>query len=65
MPIVGRGVQELRVKDSAGIYRVFYLLQSSRGVIVFHAFGKKSQKTPVAEIELGRVRLREMIDEGK
>jgi phage-related protein len=64
MPVVGRGVHELRVKDAAGIYRAFYVLQSARGVVVFHAFGKKSQKTPAAEIELGRKRLREMFDEG-
>jgi phage-related protein len=64
MPNVGRGVQELRVRDAAGVYRAFYVLQSARGVIVFHAFGKKSQKTLAAEIELGRRRLREVIYEG-
>jgi phage-related protein len=61
MPVVAPGVRELRVKDSAGIYRAFYLVQSAQGVIVFHAFEKKTQKTPVHEIELGKKRLKEMM----
>jgi phage-related protein len=61
MPSVGPGVQELRVRDMAGIYRAFYLLRSERGVLVFHAFAKRTQKTPPREIELGRRKLREML----
>lgn len=60
MPEVARGAHELRVRDSSGIYRAFYVLQSSRGVLVFHAFQKKTQKTPAREIRLGRKRLAEM-----
>ncbi len=63
MPSVAAGVQELRVKDAAGIYRAFYLAKLSRGVLVFHAFEKRSQKTPKHEIELGQKRLREVLDE--
>ena len=63
MPAVAPGVCELRVKDAAGIYRVFYLVKSQRGVVVFHASGKKTQKTPAHEIELGRKRLREVLYE--
>jgi phage-related protein len=60
IPAVGPGVQEIRVRDAAGIYRAFYLQKSERGVMVFHAFEKRSAKTPRSEIELGRSRLREM-----
>jgi phage-related protein len=42
MPVVGQGVNELRVKDQAGIYRAFYLVRDQRGVYVFHAFSKKT-----------------------
>ena len=59
---VAKGVSELRLKDRNGIYRVFYFLESSRGVIVFHAFVKKSQKTPQKEIEIGRKRLKELLN---
>jgi phage-related protein len=58
MRAVGLGVQEIRVRDAAGIYRAFYVVQSARGVIVFHAFEKRTQKTPR---QLGRQRLREIL----
>lgn len=63
MSAVGIGVSELRIKDSSGAFRVFYLTKSIRGILVFHAFRKKSQKTPLREIELGRKHLREMLHE--
>jgi phage-related protein len=63
MPSVGPGVHELRVRDRAGIYRSFYTVVTSRGVLVFHAFVKKTQKTPHHEIELAQQRLRELLDE--
>jgi phage-related protein len=63
MTTVGTGVHEIRVRDAAGIYRAFYLVKSARGVIVFHAFEKRTQQTPQREIDLGRKRLREMSDE--
>ena len=61
MPQVGRGVQELRVRDAAGSYRAFCLCVSARGVLVFHAFEKRTQKTPGREIDLGRRRLKELL----
>jgi phage-related protein len=60
MPSVGKGVSELRVRGEDGIYRVFYLVKSESGILVFHAFMKKTQKTPHLEIELARTRLREL-----
>jgi phage-related protein len=63
IPSVGAGVEELRVKDRAGAYRAFYYVRSKRGVVVFHAFEKRTQKTPKLEIALGARRLREMLDE--
>ena len=63
LPSVGRGVEEIRVKDRSGAYRVFYLARLSEGVLVFHAFVKKTRETPSHEIELGRKRLKEMLNE--
>ena len=62
MPVVSAGVSELRVKGADGIYRVFYYLASPKGVLVFHAFVKKTQRTPPLEIELARKRLKELLD---
>lgn len=62
MPAVARGVSELRVKGEDGIFHVFYYAASAPGVLVFHAFAKKTQRTPQLEIELSRKRLKELLD---
>ncbi len=63
MPSVDAGVSELRIRDRSGIYRVFYYRQSSRGILVFHAFVKKTRTAPTRELELARARLKELLDE--
>jgi phage-related protein len=63
MPGVAAGVWELRVKREDGSFRAFYYAVSFRGVLVFHAFVKKTQRTPPLEIELGRKRLKELQSE--
>ena len=60
MPGVGQGVEELRVKGRDGIYRAFYVTKSSAGILVFHVFKKKTQRTFPLDVELGRKRLKEM-----
>lgn len=63
MASVGVGVEELRVKDKTGAFRVFYFARLSHYVLVFHAFSKKTQKTPKHEIEVGKKRLKELLHE--
>ena len=63
MPSVGAGVEEIRIKDRAGAYRVFYFTRMADAVCVFHAFMKKTPRTPPHEIELAQTRLKEMLDE--
>lgn len=63
MPTIALGVEELRIRDRAGVYRTFYFTKSPRGILIFHAFVKKTQKTPRQEIDLGRKRLKEMLHE--
>jgi phage-related protein len=62
-PSVAPGIEELRIRDRAGIYRAFYYARSSRGVLVVHAFVKKTQATPQQDVELARKRLKELLDE--
>ena len=62
MPMVAPGVSELRVSGEGGIFRVFYFTATARGVLVFHAFAKKTQRTPPPEIELAKKRLKELLD---
>ena len=63
MPSVALGTNELRIRDRTGIYRAFYYTKAARGVLIFHAFIKKTQKTPLREIETGRKRLKEILHE--
>lgn len=60
MPSVGKGVLEIRVRDQTGAYRAFFVHVTARGLVVFHAFIKKAQKTPSREIELAQRRLRQI-----
>jgi phage-related protein len=60
LPALGVGAAELRVRDGSGIYRAFYLARVESAIVVFHAFVKKTQKTPAREIAFGKKRLKEM-----
>lgn len=61
MPAIAPGVEELRMKDRSGAYRVFHFARLEMAVLIFHAFKKKTAKTPVHEIELARTRLKQML----
>jgi phage-related protein len=61
MQSVADGVEELRMKDRSGAYRVFYFIKLETAVLIFHAFQKKTAKTPRPEIRLARARLKEML----
>ena len=60
MPTRGPGVKEIRVWNEDGTFRIIYVVKSSAGIFVLHAFTKKSQATPKHEIELARKRLKEI-----
>jgi phage-related protein len=57
MPAIGRGVEELRIWDAAGTFRVVYTARRAEAVYVLHAFQKKRQATSKRDIELARQRL--------
>jgi len=63
MSSVAVGAHELRIRDRSGIYRIFYYARLADSILIFHAFTKKTQKTPQHEITLARDRLKEMLDE--
>ena len=63
MPSIEQGAAELRIRDRSGIYRAFYYTRSTRGILVFHAFVKKTQATPTHELDLGKKRLKELLHE--
>src|SRR3954452_24664539 len=56
MPVVGPGFAELRVHCGDGQFRAFYYTASEEGILVVHAFAKKTQQTSPADIKLARKR---------
>ena len=60
MPTVGQGVQEIRLRDSTGAFRVIYVARFAQAVYVLHCFQKKTQTTSKGDIELANKRYREL-----
>ena len=54
MSTIGAGVQEIRVRDAAGAFRIIYIARVEEAVCVLHAFQKKTVKTAPLDIELAR-----------
>ena len=63
MPSVSPGVSELRLHSEDGQFRAFYLTAGPQGILVIHAFVKKTSQTLPGEIQLGRKRLKELQDD--
>jgi phage-related protein len=61
MSTVGRGVQEIRVREQRAAFRVIYLARLPEAVYVLHCFEKKTQRTPVRDIETARQRFSELM----
>ena len=56
MPAIGKGVEEIRVRDDTGAYRVIYTARLADAVYVLHAFQKKTQATSKRDIDLAKQR---------
>tara|TARA_R110002020_G_scaffold86363_4_gene212768 strand:- start:493 stop:825 length:333 start_codon:yes stop_codon:yes gene_type:complete len=52
MPSIGKGVEEIRVRDEHGAYRVIYCARRKEAVYVLHAFQKKTSRTALTDIAL-------------
>lgn len=63
MPSIGKGVEEIRVWDDAGAFRVIYTARLQEVVVVLHAFQKKTQATSMQDIELAKRRWAQLIME--
>lgn len=61
MPTIGKGVEEIRLWDESGTFRVIYTARIGRKVYVLHAFQKKTQATAKKDIDLAKKRYAELI----
>lgn len=63
MHSVGQGVQEIRIRDATGIYRVMFVARFAEAVYVLHCFQKKTQKTRKADLDIAGQRYRDLLKE--
>ena len=63
MAMVGQGVQEIRIRDEAGAFRVIYVAKFADFVYVLHCFQKKTQKTAKSDLDLAVQRYRDLVKE--
>lgn len=60
MNTIGAGVQEIRIHDEAGQFRVMYVAKFADVVYVLHCFQKKTQQTSLKDIEIAKKRYKEI-----
>jgi phage-related protein len=58
MPTIGPGVEEIRVRDVTGAYRVICTARFADAVYVLHVFQKKTRATSRADIEIAGQRFK-------
>ena len=58
MPSIGKGVEEIRVWDEAGTFRVIYTARMKEAIYVLHAFQKKTQTTSKNDVEIATARFK-------
>jgi phage-related protein len=61
MPSIGKGVEEIRIWNESGTYRVVYTARLIDAVIVLHAFQKKTQTASKRDIDLAKERFTEFM----
>jgi phage-related protein len=61
MRSIGPAVNEIRIHDATGAYRVIYVAKFDEAIYVLHCFEKKSQKTSRADLALASARYRSVL----
>ena len=56
----GDGLLELRLKGAEGIARVFFCTLIGKRIVMLHSFVKKSQRTPLRELTIAQIRMKEI-----
>ena len=56
----GGGLFELRLKSTEGIARVFFCTVVKQEIMMLHSFIKKTQKTPNRELNIAKLRIKEL-----
>ncbi|MCA1742402.1 MAG: type II toxin-antitoxin system RelE/ParE family toxin [Desulfovibrionales bacterium] len=59
--VIGPGVQEIRLRDASGQFRVLYVAKFAEAVYILHCFCKKTQRIPRKDLELAANRYQELL----
>ncbi len=63
---IGPGVNELRISQDGGQYRLIYVAKFAEAIYVLHVITrKKTQKTSQSDIEVARKRYNELVERRK
>ena len=60
MPAIGKGVEEIRIWDETGAFRVIYMARRAEAIYVLHAFQKKTQATAKRDLEIAKARFAQL-----
>ncbi len=60
MTAIGKGVEEIRITEESGAYRVIYVARREEAVYVLHAFQKKTRATSKRDLDTARMRFAEL-----
>ena len=63
MPTIGQGVQEIRIRDTAGAFRVVFVAKFADAIYVLHCFQKKTRRTSKPDLDLAESRYRDLLKE--
>ncbi len=63
MSTVGQGVEEIRIRDATGAFRVPYVARFAEAVYVLHCFQKKTEKTSKTDLDVAAKRYRDVLKE--
>jgi len=61
MPSIGKGVEEIRIWEASGTFRVVYTARLAETVYVLHAFQKKTRATSPRDIEIACERFQQLM----
>jgi phage-related protein len=61
MPDLGKGVEEIRVWEESGTFRILYLARLDDAVYVLHAFQKKTQETSKRDKDTAKLRFKQLM----
>lgn len=63
--LVGAGTREIRIRDTAGIFRVMYVAKFEEASYVPHCFQKKTQATSKHDKDIAEARYRAVVNARK